>query len=283
MGLLDSARQLLKMSTAVEPVAGATPTKKKPKQKAKLSSSTALPGIIKEFKASAHERGYKNITVSVLLARFGYQKRSTTNLAYITSTLAKEGLTVYPRLSMELKLSQTVRIYTFPVVQLGDLFEDPEAAPSTTINKQLERSLEEYIERHQLFSQLRLAKVSRQYRPRHTQDRFDYLCQDDEKNAVVLELKHADGGKSAVEQVLRYLGMLRQEEPGRPARGILVTGVRDIHTAKALHGMTPAQQKLIDWYLYRYNRQTGELTFELVPYEFIEHHLHQAWQTGTEA
>ena len=284
MGLLDSARKLIGKPAATTPVAEALQTNKKPKRKVKLSPANAQPAIIEEFKATAHERGYKNITVSSLLARFGYQKRSSVNLAHITNTLAQEGLTVHPPISMALKLSQTIRIYTFPVEQLGDLFEDPETGTlSTAVNKQHERALEEYIERHQLFSHLGLSEPNRQYRPRHTQDRFDFLCLDDKKTAVVLELKHADGGKSAVEQVLRYLGMLRQEEPGRPARGILVTGVRDIHTAKALHGMTPEQQKMIEWYLYRYNRQTGDLSFELVTYDFIAHHLHQAWLTGSEA
>lgn len=285
MGLLDSTRKLLtKAAVATTSTEEPSIPKKKPKRKVKLTSASARPAIIKEFKASAHERGYKNITVATLLARFGYQKRSLSNLEQITSTLSEVGLTVYPPLSMALKLTQTVRIYIFPVEQRGDLFEDPDMAkPSAAINKQHERALEDYIERHQLFSLLGLSKPTRQYRPRHTQDRFDFLCQDDERTAVVLELKHADGGKSAVEQVLRYLGMLRQEGPNRPARGILVTGVRDIHTAKALHGMTPAQQKVIDWYLYCYNRQTGALTFELVGYDFIAEHLHRAWQDGAEA
>ena len=89
----------------------------------------------------------------------------------------------------------------------------------------------------------------------------------------MLELKHEDGGKSAVEQVLRYLGMLKQQHPKRKARGILVTGIRDVDTAKALYGMTPAQQKEIDWYLYHYRKGEGLLGFELVGYDFIEKYL----------
>jgi hypothetical protein len=282
MGLFDAARQLLSASTPTSiPVVDAAPAKKKPKRKIKVTPAASRPAIIEEFKHAAHERGYKNITVTVLLARFGYLKRSETNLKLITAVLAEHGLTVHPALSMSLKLSQTIRIYSFPVEQLGDLFEDPETAPTAAIRQQRERALEEYIERHNLFVHLDLVKDCRQYSPKHTQDRFDFLCRDAAGTAVVLELKHAGGGKSAVEQVLRYLGMLRQEAPNRPARGILVTGVRDVDTAKALHGMTPAQQQVIDWYLYRYDRQTGALSFEKVDYDFIAHHLHRAWHINS--
>jgi hypothetical protein len=278
MGLFDAARQLLSASTPTSiPVVDAAPTKRKPKRKIKVTPAASRPAIIEEFKHSAHERGYKNITVTVLLARFGYLKRSEANLKLITAALAEHGLTVHPVLSMSLKLGQTIRIYSFPVEQLGDLFEDPETAPTVAVRQQRERALEEYIERHDLFVHLDLVKDCRQYSPKHTQDRFDFLCRDAAGTAVVLELKHAGGGKSAVEQVLRYLGMLRQEAPNRLARGILVTGVRDVDTAKALHGMTPAQQQLIDWFLYRYDRKTGALSFEKVDYDFITHHLHRAW------
>jgi hypothetical protein len=273
MGLLDAARQLFSSSA---PVADVAPVRKKTKRKINVTPAVSRPTVIEEFKSAAYERGYKNITVTMLLARFGYRKRSEANLKLITTSLAVHDLTVHPVLSMSLKLSQTVRIYSFPVEQLGDLFEDPETAPTVAMRQQ-----REYIERHDLFAQLGLVKECRQYSPTHTQDRFDFLCRDAAGGAVVLELKHAGGGKSAVEQILRYLGMLRQEAPDRPARGILVTGVRDVDTAKALHGMTPAQQQVIDWYLYRYDRHTGVLSFEKVEYAFIAHHLHRAWHLDT--
>jgi hypothetical protein len=282
MGLLDAARKLFSASA---PVAAVVPARKKTKRKINVTPAVSRPTVIEELKAAAIEelkaaaraRGYKNLTVTTLLARFGYRKRSEANLKFITASLAAHDLTVYPVLSMSLKLSQSVRIYSFPVEQLGHLFEDPETAPTVAVRQQRERALEEYIERHDLFTQLGLVKECRQYSPKHTQDRFDFLCRDAAGAAVVLELKHAGGGKSAVEQILRYLGMLRQEAPDRPARGILITGVRDVDTAKALHGMAPAQQQVIDWYLYRYDRYTGVLSFEKVEYAFIAEHLHRAW------
>lgn len=277
MGQLNNTRGAV-AQPAAPTTPTATPAKKKPRRKIKVTSAADRPAILEEFKQCARERGYRSITVANLLARFGYQKRSEANMKFITESLAEHHLTVHPRLSLDLKLSQSIRIYGFPVVQLGDLFEDPETAPTAAIRKQRERELEAYIERHDMFHELGLKLGCRQYSPKHTQDKFDFLCNDAKKagTAVVLELKHAGGGKSAVEQVLRYLGMLRQENPTRPARGILVTGVRDVDTAKALHGMTHAQQQEIDWYLYNYNRKTGTLTFEQVRYDFIAEHLHRA-------
>jgi hypothetical protein len=67
--------------------------------------------------------------------------------------------------------------------------------------------------------------------------------------------------------------MLKQEQPGKKARGILVTGIRDVDTAKALHGMVPVQQLEIKWHLYCNNKGSRDVSFELVTYKFIEHHL----------
>jgi RecB family endonuclease NucS len=92
-------------------------------------------------------------------------------------------------------------------------------------------------------------------------------------NEVALELKNLHGGKSAVEQVLRYLGMLKQQFKGKKVRGILVTGILGVDTAKALHGMTEEQKNVIDWYLYNYNKNTQHLIFEKVNYKFIAEHL----------
>ncbi|WP_426491288.1 endonuclease NucS domain-containing protein [Hymenobacter sp. 102] len=246
----------------------------KPKRSVKVTPAAKRSAVLDELAKSAHQNGYKGLKVASLLGYFGYQKRSEANLRLITETLAARNLTVYPALSMSLKLSQSVRLYCFPVECLGDLFDEGEAAP-TSARKQLERGLESYIEQQNLFGKLGLSKPQRQFSPAFTHDRFDYLCQDGQGNPVVLELKHAGGGKSAVEQVLRYIGMLKQANRDCCARGILVTGIRDVDTAKALHGMTKAQQAELQWYLYRFDKNTGALDFELVSYDFIEEQLCQ--------
>lgn len=248
--------------------------KKKPlKRKVKPGTQDSRLEVIQQIRDVVHEKGYKILSVTNLINRFGFQKRSSSNVELITAMLAEHNLTVHPQLSLGLKPSDCLRTYGFPVAQLGDLFESEEEVKTQGARQQRERELEDFIDKHDLFHKLGLKKVERQYSPKQTRDRFDFLCSDAKGSRVVLELKHVGGGKSAVEQVLRYIGMLKQEQPGKKARGILVTGIRDVDTAKALHGMTPAQQQEIEWYLYRYNKGSGIVTFELVTYDFIDHHL----------
>ena len=278
MKILDSLRASLskdKTATTATVVSPANKAeRKKPlKRKVKPGSEDSRLEVIQQIRGVVHDKGYKAISVTNLLNYFGFQKRSSSNVELITVMLAEHNLTVHPHLSLGLKPSDCLRIYGFPVAQLGDLFESEEEVKTQGARQQRERELEDFIDKHDLFHKLGLKKVERQYSPKQTRDRFDFLCSDAKGSRVVLELKHVGGGKSAVEQVLRYIGMLKQEQPGKKARGILVTGIRDVDTAKALHGMTPAQQQEIEWYLYRYNKGSGIVTFELVTYDFIDHHL----------
>lgn len=278
MKILDSLRASLSKvkiaATTPATAPGSKTVKKKPlKRKVKPCTENSRLEVIQQIRGVVHDKGYKVMSVSNLLNCFGFQKRSSSNVELITAMLSEHNLTVHPQLSLGLKLSDCLRIYGFPVAQLGDLFESEEEVKTQGARQQRERELEDFIDKHDLFHKLGLKKVERQYSPKQTRDRFDFLCSDAKGNRVVLELKHVGGGKSAVEQVLRYIGMLKQEQPGKKARGILVTGIRDVDTAKALHGMTPAQQQDIEWYLYRYNKGSGDVSFELVGYDFIDHHL----------
>lgn len=278
MGILSKLFGQEKKDFAIDNQAAEPPSKPKKtvKRKPKLTTEADRDSAISLIKASIRSSGYKVISVRNLLFLFGYQKRSADNIKQMTARLEEHHLTIHPKLDLTLKHSEALRIYSFPVVQLGDLFSSP-ALPATNLPKPLkqqrERELEEYIKQHEHFRQLGLSNAKRQHSPIHTRDRFDFLCEDEQGNLVVLELKHRGGGKSAVEQVLRYIGMLKQEFPTKTARGILITGIRDMDTAKALHGMMPEQQKQIDWYLYCFDKSTGSLRFEPVRYDFIAHHL----------
>ena len=79
---------------------------------------------------------------------------------------------------------------------------------------------------------------------------------------MVLELKNAGGGKSAVEQVLRYAGLLKTEFPNHTIRQILVTGVQNYETALAIRGKQKEQRELFEWYLYKYHKSINH--FELI-------------------
>ena len=63
--------------------------------------------------------------------------------------------------------------------------------------------------------------------------------------------------------------MLKQQEPKTEIRKILITGIQDQHTAKAIHGMTNFERDGFEWYLYSYNKETEEIDFEKVNYSSL--------------
>lgn len=211
--------------------------------------------VIEEIKSTIQKSGYKNMTVNSLVKLFGNKKRSLQIVETINLKLKINNLFTFPNLSMDLKPSDIIRIYDFPVECLGDIFDS-------------EYELETFMYDNNLFHKLNLEQPIRQFSPNQTRDKLDFKCIDKNGNQIALELKNKDGGKSSVEQVLRYLGMLKQQF-NEPVKGILVTGVRSVETAKAIHGMTDDQKKTIDWYLYKYNKTTNDLDFEKVEYDYI--------------
>ncbi|GAB4489090.1 MAG: hypothetical protein OHK0019_06250 [Saprospiraceae bacterium] len=235
-------------------------SKKKKKKVKKVVDKFDAKKIIDWLKSVIEESGYKGLTTKRLLTHFEIKRRTSENVSKLNSLLSENGLTIFPRLTVDTKLDEPLRIYSFPVEQLGDLFES-------------EEELENFIDKKNLFHLLNLRKNMRQHSPKHTRDKMDFWCVDENGIPVALELKNKDGGKTAVEQVLRYKGTLKQY--GEKVRGILVTGVRDVYTARALHGMTKEEQAEFQWFLYNYNKATQTLKFEEVTHEFIAKNLKQ--------
>ncbi|HZS42848.1 MAG TPA: endonuclease NucS domain-containing protein [Candidatus Paceibacterota bacterium] len=59
--------------------------------------------------------------------------------------------------------------------------------------------------------------------------RLDLLCEDKDKNLVVIELKRAAAGPSIIEQIQRYMGwaIKHRAQPGQRVRGIIIAGSKD--------------------------------------------------------
>lgn len=233
----------------------AQPVKRKPAIKRKTKPLSKIPKekILLDLNAAIKTSGCKNLTVGGLFRSFGYKKRGPNNLSEINTFLSENKLYSYPPLTMELKWSSKIGIYKFPVKQQGDLFSN-------------ERELQKFMFDNEILSQLNLTNIIAEFSPDHTKDRLDFLAKDGNKN-VVIEVKNKGGTKKAVEQVLRYAGMLRQQHPEQDVRKILITGIQDQHTAKAIHGMTIQERDSFEWYLYNYNDQTKSLFLEKVNYE----------------
>jgi hypothetical protein len=221
-----------------------------------VDPNKALVDILIQVKDS----GYCSIKLSSLFHRFGYQKRGPSNVEAINQYFKELGLYAYPQINMKLSWDRQIRIYDFPVAALGDLFKS-------------ENMLEEFIIFSHEYQQLDIVKGIQQYRPMSTKDRLDFRGIDKDGKLVVLELKNKEGGKSAVQQVLKYAGMLKRENPEAIIRKILVTGLREIETAKTIQGMTKEEKEGFEWYVYNYNSEAGKITFERVKNSFIDEHL----------
>jgi hypothetical protein len=169
-----------------------------------------------------------------LLRAFGLQRRGPKALEEIKSWLGAKGIHTHGLdLQHERDIEDTVTLAAHEILQVGGLVK---------AEKELYPRFESEIMPH-----LGLVRAQQHYSPRGTRDVFDYLCWDAEGLPVVVEIKRRDGEKRSVEQVMRYIGQLRAEGRTRP-RGVIITGVADPHTRRALCGRE--NDAHIDWYVY---------------------------------
>lgn len=233
--------------------------KKKPRKK-KISTKSIeelLEVLMKSLKKEVNEYGSKNITIAKLFNRIGVKKRSLNSVQLLNQALWEHGFHVFPEINLHSDWKTAITVSQYPVRVLGDLFNS-------------ERQLEDYIDERQLYGKLGINSVKRQHRPTGTRDKLDFLGEANGQQ-IVLELKNKDGGKSAVEQVFRYAGYLKREHTN--IRKILVTGVQNRETALAISGHSAEEREGFEWYLYKYNAQTGDLDFERVSDEQIAHQV----------
>lgn len=235
--------------------------KSRKKKTPRKSREELLESFIKKTWKEIIKNGSKSVRVSALMKSIGVAKRSLKTVDLINSEFSNSGLYVQPEISMNTGWNELLRITDYPEKPLGDLFED-------------EGSLEEYIDKNGLYKKLGIDDVDRQHSPMRTKDRLDFLGFSEDA-LVILELKNWGGGKSAVEQVLRYSGYKKKEAKDESIniRKILVTGIANKETAMAFRGMRPSERENFEWYLYKYNQQSGELDFVRVTEEEINDKL----------
>jgi|GEM_PF-2168425 len=202
------------------------------------------------FTSISHEiekNGYKSIRVSKLVNKLGIGKRTEKAVQKVIRKFKNHGLYTQPIFSKELKLSSTIRIYNYPVRQLGEIFET-------------EKELENFIADNKLYKKLNIKSVIRQYSPSGSRDRLDFKGKNNDE-VIVLELKNKGGGKSAVEQVFRYSELLKSEFPSVRIRKILVPGIQNYETALAINGLDIDDSQDFEWYLYKYFSDEKRLEF----------------------
>lgn len=99
-----------------------------------------------------------------------------------------------------------------------------------------------------IMPQLGLNDPKEGHRPAGSRDQLDYLCKDAQGRSVVVEMKKEDGERHVVEQILRYVRLIRQDPTAKEPRGLILTGYADLHTRRALEEIEP--QYHIDWFVY---------------------------------
>lgn len=189
--------------------------------------------VIRAWCDAVDENGQRLITLRQLLKAFGYQRRSSASLTSISRYLEEKGL--YVDVPDGIDIDASVPLTAEPVRRIGELYER---------EADLERRFPGGIMRRVGLERV----VSRQYSPRGTRDKLDFLCLDNDGRSVVVELKAGPGDKRAVEQVLRYIGVLKKEGGHKEPRGVLITGVGDLHTRRALEGRQADDH--IRWWVY---------------------------------
>lgn len=209
---------------------------------------TPQDDIFPEMEQAIERNGYRSIKLAMLLKRFGFQRKSAQRIDAINTTLRERGLYALPAITADMDTDANLKIYNYPVQQLGDVFDT-------------EKDLEDFVFRSEAYTQLGIDAVTRQYSPNGTKDKMDFKGTNAANLNIVLELKNKGGGKSAVEQVLRYAGQLQKESPELTVRTILVTGIRNYETSLAISGMKPEQRESFEWYLYNYDKQAGTISF----------------------
>ena len=165
---------------------------------------------IEKIKDHINEHGFKQLHVYTLCQSFGIKRRSENNIRILNDELREAGLYVFEPLSLSIPWKEKIQIYEFPHERLGDSFKT-------------EKRLEQFINDHDVLSKLGICNFERQHSPSRTRDRFDFKGIDRKGNHVAIELKNKDGGNHAIQQVLRYMGQLKNDVDPKRVRGVLIT------------------------------------------------------------
>jgi hypothetical protein len=179
--------------------------------------------------------GTKRISARFLLRAFGIQRRSEQSNLRVISWLNAQIPPIYTNdLDFLKSLDDTVFLTHVKLNRIGHFAES-------------EKSLMDRFE-SEIMPQLKLLNPHRDFRPTGSRDALDFLCEDLQGNAVVVELKKKDGEKRVVEQVLRYIRQIRSDLQYKNPRGVIITGCEDLHTRRALEELEPSYH--IDWFIY---------------------------------
>jgi hypothetical protein len=194
--------------------------------------------LLAAWKEEIRRNGEKSLQVSALLQAFGAKRRGGAVWERIESWCTLQRMYI-DSIHDVTSIRDRVRLTDEPIVRIrnGKLVKNEE-----DLAARFKDEIAEAIGN--------LTVEERDHRPEGSRDKIDFLCRDRSGRAVAVELKRAEGEKRVVEQILRYLRLLKKvpEFAARNPRGIIVTGKGDLATRRALEEVDPGSQ--IEWYVY---------------------------------
>jgi len=243
----------------------------KPKKVKKKITPEQEIHTLEQLKLDIISNGYYSMKISSLFGLFNYQKRSSVNIDKVLNRLEDAGLFAAKRVVVDRAWGERIKIYNFPVDQLGHLFKS-------------ENEMEKAFAENQWYRQLDLMiktkpekpgeRSDQQFSPNGTRDRLDFRALDKNGHNVVLELKNKGGDKRLIEQALRYRTDLMHHFKTDQVSCIIITGERCLHTAKAFKALPAHEKKVITWYLYKWDKNNSkQISFEEVTLDFINRYL----------
>lgn len=201
----------------------------------------------------------------VLMKDLGYKKRSAKSIEIITKAFQRRNLHLIPKLSLELNLDDNIHISDFPEYYAGDFFET---------ENQLEKAL---IDKGTLES-IGVQFIKNQKSPLSSPTRIDIYGEDiNDGRKVVVELKK-ERINGYVSQIFEYVSLIKRTEGHSRIRRILITGIMDRSTAHAINGLSRLEQEYFEWYIYKYSKDSGELSLIEVDLYEIKRMLNKEWQ-----
>jgi hypothetical protein len=190
---------------------------------------------LKAWQTEIAHNGRKRITARALLKEFGFQRRGPAAIESVIKWLGVQDPSLYVYgLKYVRSLDESVFLSNVDEMQIGRLVEREQ----------------ELMDRFQaeIMPQLDLQRPQMGFQPEGSRDKLDFLCKDKNGRSVVVEMKRADGERRVVEQVVRYIRLIRDIDGYSDPHGLILTGYADMHTRRVLEELEPEYH--IDWFIY---------------------------------